>query len=68
MVIYFKGAVLAPGNSRHPGYGVEQLSRIGILWIGVNLLRRRFLDQLSPVHDQHEIADVFYHRQVVRNK
>src|SRR5258706_2332570 len=46
----------------------QQLLRVGVLRVPIDVVRIGDLDDLAFVHDHHLVGHVFHHRQVVRNE
>jgi hypothetical protein len=49
-------------------YGVEQRTRIRVLWIGINLRFRRGLDDGAGIHHGHALRHRAHHRQIMRDE
>ncbi len=50
------------------GHGRDEALRIGLLRRGADLLGRAEFDDLAAMHHGHAVAEIAYHRNVVRNE
>src|SRR5918996_2231816 len=63
-----EGRPSAPVDGRVYGHGVEQRAGVGMDGAAKERLRRRRLDDLPRVHDEHAVGDVANDGQVVRDE